>query len=202
MAYSKTFILNFATESSEAARRRFVAFSSTHPVRSRLPEALWNAATELARRYGLHWMARVLHLDYTGLKKRVLPQNQPERETPAVTFVELTGGPSPTMGCRLEVEAAAGKFRVEGGALSTADVASLLRTFLGQSGYAADHPADADSGSARAGPGKRAEGPAEGCGLWETGAGGNGDVSLPDPDGPSSARSHSASTEERSADGL
>ncbi|HZQ56124.1 MAG TPA: IS66 family transposase [Bryobacteraceae bacterium] len=51
----------------EQLRRRFEEFRNTQPVRSRLPEALWIAAAELAKRYGVHPTARTLRLDYTAL---------------------------------------------------------------------------------------------------------------------------------------
>jgi len=63
----------------EPLRRRFEEFRSTQPLRARLPEALWRAASELAARYGVHATARALRLDYTGLRKRVENRDQPQR---------------------------------------------------------------------------------------------------------------------------
>ncbi len=40
---------NSVPEDLEIARQRFVAFHSTHPVGSRLPEALWNVTAELVQ---------------------------------------------------------------------------------------------------------------------------------------------------------
>src|SRR5438309_2269049 len=116
-------------------QRGLAEFRSTQPVRSRLPEPLWAAATELATRYGVHRTARVLHLDYTGLKKRVAQRDRPKPKRPASvapTFVELAG---PTIGsltsCKVEVEAAPGKLRLELPAIATSELAQLLRAFLG-----------------------------------------------------------------------
>lgn len=36
-----------------------------------MPEALWQAAVELARQYGVHSVSHPLRLDYMGLKKRL-----------------------------------------------------------------------------------------------------------------------------------
>ena len=119
-------------EEVEAVRQQFVAFRSSHPVGSHLPEELWQAAVALARSYGLHRTSRLLHLDYTGLKKRLLTPNQKAPPKPAVTFVELTADSALPSRCRIEIEAAAGKFRIEGGSLQATDMAALLRTFLGQ----------------------------------------------------------------------
>ena len=75
----------------EQLRQQLTEFRSTQPVRSRLPEPLWAGATELATRYGVHRIARELHLDYTGLKKRVA-QRERSKPKPATsvtpTFVE------------------------------------------------------------------------------------------------------------------
>jgi hypothetical protein len=56
----------------EQLRRRFEGFRNMQFVRSRLPESLWVAAAELARRRGVNPTARTLRLDYTGLKKRAV----------------------------------------------------------------------------------------------------------------------------------
>ena len=56
-------------EKLEQLRQRLEEFRSTHALRTRLPESLWVAATELAKRHGMYQTARALHLDYAGLKK-------------------------------------------------------------------------------------------------------------------------------------
>jgi hypothetical protein len=119
----------------EQLRQQFAEFRTTQPVRSRLPEPLWAAATELATRYGVPATARVLHLDYTRLKTRVASRKRPKPARPVATpttFVELLG---PTTGavtrCTVEVEAAPGKLRLELPAVATAELVPLLRAFLG-----------------------------------------------------------------------
>jgi hypothetical protein len=119
----------------EPVRERLAAFRRTQPVRSRLPEPLWAAATELAARYGVHRIARELHLDYTGLKKRVERQARPPAPGSAAdppAFLELAGPLAVGPRCRIEVEAAHGKLCLELPALATTELASLLRVFLGQ----------------------------------------------------------------------
>src|SRR3954470_1182730 len=102
-------------EDLEPLRQQLTEFRNTQPVRSRLPEPLWAAATELATRYGVHRIARELRLDYTGLKKRVQQREQPNRKrtvSAAPTFVELVGPTAAVTGCRIEVESAQGKLRL------------------------------------------------------------------------------------------
>lgn len=91
-------------------------------------------AAELATRHGLYRTARVLHLDYVALKKRVESHKFTKVRRPPIspTFLELVGSTAPASSCRLEVEAASGKFRLELPAVAAADLAHLLRAFLGQ----------------------------------------------------------------------
>ena len=46
-------------------------FRSTHPRRTKLPEALWQAAVEEARQHGTYLVAHTLRLDYSNLQKRL-----------------------------------------------------------------------------------------------------------------------------------
>lgn len=46
-------------------------FRSAHPLRTRLPEVLWQKAVEAARQHGLYVVARSLGLDYSSLQKRL-----------------------------------------------------------------------------------------------------------------------------------
>ena len=46
-------------------------FRSTHPMRTRLPEPLWQAAVEQARQHGIYLVAHTLRLDYSNLQKRL-----------------------------------------------------------------------------------------------------------------------------------
>lgn len=58
----------------EEVKRRFTAWRSTEHKGRRIPEALWNSATELAGEIGVNCVARALHLDYNRLKRRVAGQ--------------------------------------------------------------------------------------------------------------------------------
>ena len=105
-------------------------------MRARLPEPFWATAAEIALRDGVHRTARMLHLDYVGLKKRVQQQKRPKPKRTASrsapTFVELVGPPAATVAsCRIEVEAAPGKLRLELPALAATELAHLIRTFVG-----------------------------------------------------------------------
>ena len=116
-------------------QQQMTEFRSTHRVRSRLPEPFWTAAAEIAQHYGVHRTARVLHLDYVGLKKRVENQKRPKPKRKASrsapTFVELAGPMAAISSCRIEVQAAPGTLRLELPAATATDLAPLLHAFLG-----------------------------------------------------------------------
>ena len=116
-------------------QQRLTEFRNAHRVRSRLPEPLWAEAAELATRYGVHRTARVLHLDYVGLKTRVEGRKQPKRThtvSSAPNFVELVGPAAATVAsCRIELEGSAGKLRLEQPVLEATALANLIREFLG-----------------------------------------------------------------------
>jgi hypothetical protein len=119
----------------EQLRQQLTEFRNTQPVRSHLPEPLWAGATELATRYGVHRIARELHLDYTGLKKRVAQRERPKPKHPASvapTFVEWVGPAAAVTPFRVEVESSHGKLRFELPGMATTELAHLLRAFLGQ----------------------------------------------------------------------
>src|SRR5277367_338009 len=73
-------------------QRQLDQFRSSQPRRTKLPEDLWHAAVELARRHGLYPVAHPLRLDYVGLKKRLgeTPSVQQKiRKQARPSFVEL-----------------------------------------------------------------------------------------------------------------
>ncbi len=52
-------------------RARLAEWRKSHPRRSPLPEEMWAAAVELARRHGLYRTARALPIDYANLRRRL-----------------------------------------------------------------------------------------------------------------------------------
>jgi hypothetical protein len=121
----------------EQLRRRFEEFRNSQPVRSRLPENLWLAAAELAKRHGVNPIARALHLDYSGLRKRALKQGRPKEKrvgAQAPGFLEfLAPGAKAVTNCTVEVESTQGaKLRLELKAVATPELVSLIRAFVSQ----------------------------------------------------------------------
>jgi hypothetical protein len=127
----------------EQVRRQWTEWRSTHAVRSRLPEELWSAAVELARRDGIDATAQALNVDKPSLRKwagRLNPApRQPTRRKPLSkqrandlpTFVELLASGSVTAtSCLVEVESPRGaKLRLELKGIATSQLAELIRAF-------------------------------------------------------------------------
>ena len=92
----------------------------------RIPEALWQAAAEVANEHGVAKTSRELGLDYYALERRLRSRRRP-KVSPA--FVELRGpalGPAPE--CRLELEDGRGaRLRVELTGSARAELESLAR---------------------------------------------------------------------------
>jgi hypothetical protein len=112
-------------------QRQLEQFRSTRPARTKLPDALWQAAVELARQYGIYAVSQPLRLDYTRLKQRLggVPIQLRKANKPA--FLELIGsGATALPECVIEFEAAnGGKMRIQWKASVPPDWASLLRAW-------------------------------------------------------------------------
>jgi hypothetical protein len=96
-------------------QRQLEEFRSSHPHRTRLPEALWQAAVELARQHGLYPIAHPLRLDYMQLKKRLGGVVKAPRKAAAPAFVELIGSHTAAVAdCVIEFESSGGsKMRIQ-----------------------------------------------------------------------------------------
>jgi hypothetical protein len=104
---------------------------STQPRSKRLPDSVWQAAVELARKHGVYSVAHHLRLDYTGLKKRVGGVSHRRRKARKPAFVELMAQPSAMQGeCLIEFESLrGGKVRIGWKAATSPDWMSLLRAW-------------------------------------------------------------------------
>jgi len=112
-------------------QRQFGQWRSTEPLRSRLPESLWQSAVELAREHGVNATARALGLDYSGLRKRLMGSSGERRKSVPAEFVELVTPPSAKWEeCVIEFESAQGaKMRVQWKASAQLDWPGLLRAW-------------------------------------------------------------------------
>lgn len=80
----------------EQVRARFAQWRQARPGRSRIPRDLWSAAADLARRHGVHPVARTLGLNDHSLRQRLrAPEPSAPRPAPAVPPTRtLAGAPA------------------------------------------------------------------------------------------------------------
>jgi hypothetical protein len=115
----------------EKVWRRFEDWRSSHQRRRRpIPERLWIAATETARKHGVFRTAKVLRLDYAKLKQMIDTVGASERSaSKAPAFFELVPTESAGLSeCVIEMESPRGKIRVQWKGMTPPDLAGLSRT--------------------------------------------------------------------------
>jgi hypothetical protein len=114
-------------------QRQLEQFRSSHTHRARIPEALWQAAVELAREHGLNAVAHPLRLGYMGLKRRLaaVAEIPEKKQSRSPGFVELVT-PYAAAGaeCVIEFESqSGGKMRIQWKGFGAPDWGSLLRAW-------------------------------------------------------------------------
>ena len=105
--------------------------------RRRIPEPIWERATELAGLYGVAAVSIPLRLDHAKLKSKVEARRralQPSKpKLPAPEFVEIFGNSAPPQSlapCVLHIESHRGsRVRLEVGGLDAPGLAIILREF-------------------------------------------------------------------------
>jgi hypothetical protein len=90
---------------------RLEEWRRANPPKTRLPEAIWEAAVEMAQRHGLHCTTKALRLDYTRLKKRLPAGAEPPKPT-SPAFLELLAPTRGPVEYVVELESGSGRMRV------------------------------------------------------------------------------------------
>jgi hypothetical protein len=110
----------------DEVRARFEAWRQNRQGKSPIPDELWAAAAELARKDGINQTAVELHLD-GGKLKRLMEANATSGK-PAPTFVEfLTPRAISVPECTIELEGRRGTVRIQIKGASASDLAGLSR---------------------------------------------------------------------------
>src|SRR5215208_602927 len=73
----------------DEVRTRFENWRQTRKGKARIPDELWAAAVEVARRDGVNQTAAALHLDGGKLKRRVMATGPVPDKTKPPAFVEM-----------------------------------------------------------------------------------------------------------------
>jgi hypothetical protein len=106
----------------DEVRARFEAWRQNRQGKSPIPDELWSAAAELARKDGINRTAAELHLDGGKLKRLM------GAKAPTPTFVELlTPRAIPCPECTIELAGRRGTVRIQLKGASTSDLAGLSR---------------------------------------------------------------------------
>jgi hypothetical protein len=93
-----------------------------------IPDKLWSAAIEVARRDGLGRTAAALRLDYGKLKRLMMAADGVAKKSTSPSFMELIAPEAAAVAqCAIEVEGRRAKIRIELKG-SAADVVSFSRT--------------------------------------------------------------------------
>jgi hypothetical protein len=95
--------------------------------RAAIPEELWSAAIEVARRDGLGRTAAALRLDYGKLKRIMMGAQGVEKKSASPSFMELIAPDAAAVAqCAIEMEGRRARIRIELKA-SAAEVVSISR---------------------------------------------------------------------------
>ena len=111
---------------------RFTRWRKSHTGRLPIPDPLWAAAAEMARKHGVFRTAKVLSLEYGKLKRLTAESPTGRRRTarlstPPAAFVELLASGTGGAECVIELEGPRGKMRIQWKGNTPPDLAGLSR---------------------------------------------------------------------------
>jgi hypothetical protein len=110
----------------DEVRTRFEKWRQNRQGKSPIPDELWSAAAELARKDGINRTAAELHLDGGKLKRLMEAKTTSGKSAP--TFVELlTPRAISVPECTIELEGRRGTLRIQLKGASASDLASVSR---------------------------------------------------------------------------
>ena len=111
----------------DEVRTRFENWRQNRQGKQRIPDELWSAAMEVARRDGVNPTAAALHLDGGKLKRRMMAAGSVSTKDMPPKFVELMPPAVDLRECTIELEGRKGKLRIHWKGATSADVAALSR---------------------------------------------------------------------------
>ena len=111
----------------DEVRTRFEEWRKNRQGKSPIPDELWSAAVQLARKDGINRTAAELHLDGGKLKRLMGAKSAPRKPVP--TFVELLTPRAVSVlpECTIELEGRHGTVRIQLKGASASDLAALSR---------------------------------------------------------------------------
>jgi hypothetical protein len=85
----------------ERVRAQFEGWRAQKSGRDRIPERLWAAAAEAARRHGVHAVSRAVRIEHSALRRRVQAASIGMNDAPV--FIEMDNAAG-SIGCVVELE--------------------------------------------------------------------------------------------------
>jgi len=88
----ETHDLSITNPSLEQVRQRFESWRQRRKKRTRIPRNLWQAGVSLSEEYSICHLSKVLRVNYTTLKEKVIDANTPDKHARDVfssPFIEL-----------------------------------------------------------------------------------------------------------------
>ena len=123
MPRSKTPIISL-----EEAKARFEEWRRTRKGKAAIPDELWAAAAEVARREGVSRTSTELRIEWNELKLRMAAAAGVPRQAAPPAFVELVAPQSQSLTeCMIELEGRRSKLRIQLKGASASYLATLSR---------------------------------------------------------------------------
>jgi hypothetical protein len=114
---------------NEEVSSRFTQWRQTRQGKARIPDELWSAAIEIARREGVNRTAAALHLDGGKLKRRMVAADEVSGKAMPPAFVEFMAPAATSLPeYTIELENHRGKLRIHCTGATPMQVAELSRT--------------------------------------------------------------------------
>lgn len=130
----KSDCLNNRTITAESVHARFEQWRKTRRKREAIPDTLWSAAIGLTEQHGIHQVAKLLKLNYAGLKQRAnIPSPLIRSHIKTSSFIEIPSMPTSNVGhCRVSIKRADGsQMQIQLTQAGAAELSSLVHAFLG-----------------------------------------------------------------------
>ena len=116
------------TISLEEAKRRFEEWRQNRQGKAAIPDELWVAAADVARREGVSRTSTELHVEWNELKRRMAISAPLPKPAPAPAFVELVAPRGESLPeCVIELEGRHAKMRIQLKDASASYLARLSR---------------------------------------------------------------------------
>ena len=116
-------------------REQLETWRRTRQKRRRVPEAVWESATRMAKEFGINRIAKEFRLSYSTLKKRIngTSGKNGNGSRDALAFVEVEMSPaSETGGIVVDLVKRSGtRMRIELASGHVDDLMAMVRTFCG-----------------------------------------------------------------------